>query len=142
MLLYLLLFTRKLQNLKQPLLSHYHKCSMYATIIPSSSVSYNTLTPYDILLSRALALGNTSCVTSTTALHACCCLRNRYNAYAWALKIVPPTTVTVYSTLQPVSTAVLSLVFLGTPIRFIQVTRLLTHKYNVTLSTYMLSTTM
>eukprot|EP00611_Tribonema_gayanum_P029507 TRINITY_DN7914_c0_g1_i4.p1 TRINITY_DN7914_c0_g1~~TRINITY_DN7914_c0_g1_i4.p1 ORF type:complete len:408 (-),score=57.60 TRINITY_DN7914_c0_g1_i4:22-1185(-) len=44
-----------------------------------------------------------------------------YNAYSWALTIVPPTTTTVYSTLQPVTTAALAFIFLALPVTEIQV---------------------
>lgn len=44
-----------------------------------------------------------------------------YNASAWALGLVHPTIVTVYWTLQPAMTAILSLVFLGAPISVQQV---------------------
>ncbi|CAM9639251.1 unnamed protein product, partial [Discosporangium mesarthrocarpum] len=41
-----------------------------------------------------------------------------YNAYSWAVSMVAPSTVVVYVTLQPVFTITLSMIFLGTVMRF------------------------
>ncbi|CAM9307207.1 unnamed protein product [Choristocarpus tenellus] len=40
-----------------------------------------------------------------------------YNAYSWAINIVSPMTAVVYATLQPASTTILTMIFLGTTLQ-------------------------